>query len=145
MTQESKIRPHGVTALSIFFALGAMISFSAAVALLFPNSFFEPMWRLNPHARAGFASMGSGAIVLMVAVCVCCAAASFGMWRGARWGLRIAVTLIAINLIGDVANTVMGTEPRAIVGVPIVTLVLWYLVSKRVRVFFAKKARLNAN
>ena len=144
MTQAFKIRPHGVTALSIFFAVGAMISFTTAVALFFPNSFFEPMWRLNPHARTGFASMGSWAIVLMIAVCVSCAAASFGMWRGAHWGHRIAVSLIAINLIGDVANTVMGTEPRAIVGVPIASLVLWYLVSKRVRLFFAKQAQLNA-
>jgi hypothetical protein len=37
--------------------------------------------------------------------------------RGSRWAYRVAVSLIAINLTGDIANTMLGTEPRAIVGV----------------------------
>lgn len=136
MVREGKSRPRGITALSIFFAVGALISFTASMALLFPASFLEPMWRLNPRARTGLNSMGSGAIVLLLAVCVCCFTAAVGLWRGARWGHRVAATLIAINLIGDVTNTLLGTEPRAIVGVPIASLILWYLLSKRVRLFF---------
>jgi hypothetical protein len=43
---------------------------------------------------------------------------------------------ITINLIGDVANTILGTDSRTIVGVPIAAAILWYLLSKRVRNFF---------
>ena len=39
-------------------------------------------------------------------------------------------------LIGDLLNAAVGIEPRALVGVPIVALVLGYLFSRRVRGFF---------
>jgi uncharacterized membrane protein (DUF2068 family) len=132
----SKNRPGGVTALSIFFLAGALISLTASISLLFPNSFLLPIWRLNPRAQVAFASIGWWAIVLMLLVCVACLVAGIGLWRGARWGHRVAVAMIAINLIADIVNTVLGTEPRAIIGVPIAALILWYLLSKRVRGFF---------
>jgi hypothetical protein len=138
MTTESKIRPLGITALSIFFAFGAAMSFIASVSLLFPGSFLEPMWRLNPRARAGFAGMGVWAVVLLCAVCAACAAAATGLWRGARWGYWTAVALLAINLIGDIANVVTGTEPRAAVGIPIVLVIIACLATRRARRFFVR-------
>lgn len=134
----SKNRPWGVTALSVFFMFGALTSFTASVSLLFPNSFLHPIWRLNPRAQVAFESIGWWAIALMLAVCVSCLVAAIGLWRGARWGHRVAVIMIAINLIGDIANTVLGTEPRAIMGVPIAAAILWYLLSERVRGFFRR-------
>ena len=65
-----------------------------------------------------------------------------GDWAMARsdvWS-QIWIVLIAINLAGDIIITVLGTEQRAIVGVPIALAMLIYLVSKRVRVFFRKSA-----
>ena len=126
-------RPRGVTALSIFFLAGALISFIAGASLLFPSSFIEPMWRANPRAHQHLSEVGLWGPVLMLAVSVSCAMAAIGLWRRAAWGQKLAVGLIAINLIGDVANTVMGTEPRAIVGVPIAVAILVYLLSKKVR------------
>ena len=137
MTRDkNKRRPRGISALSVFFFFGALASFLSFVSLLFPGSFLEPLWRLNPRARAGFSHIGVWAIVLMGAVCVACVAAGIGLWRGARWGHRLAITLIAINLIGDLANAFTGVEPRAIVGVPIASAILLYLASNRVRLFF---------
>lgn len=49
------------------------MSFISAVSLLFPGSFLEPMWRLNPRAHEAFAGMGVWAVVLMCAVCASCA------------------------------------------------------------------------
>ncbi|HVT16571.1 MAG TPA: hypothetical protein VHQ90_10400 [Thermoanaerobaculia bacterium] len=120
-------RSGGVTALGIFFAAGAAISFVSTVALLFPGSVLEPIWRLNPRARAGFASMGAWAPVLLAVVSIACAAAAYGLWSGRRWGRRLAIMLITINLIGDTANVVLGTEPRALVGMPIAALLLLFL------------------
>ncbi|HEV3455662.1 MAG TPA: hypothetical protein VHG32_03840 [Thermoanaerobaculia bacterium] len=131
------VRPGGVSALGIFFAAGAAISLVSAAALLFPGSVLEPMWRLNPRARAAFVSMGPWAPVLLAIVAVACAAAARGLWSGRRWGRRLATTLIAINLIGDAANAVSGTEPRALVGIPIAGLLLLFLSTNRVRSFFA--------
>ena len=140
MATEAKIRPIGITALSIFFVFGAAMSFIASVSLLFPGSFLEPMWRINPRARAGFAGMGVWAVVLMCAVCVSCAATAVGLWRGARWGYWLAVVLLAVNLLGDIANVVTGTEPRAAVGIPIALAIIAGLASRRVRRFFVRPA-----
>ena len=76
---------------------------------------------------------------MMSTVSMLCAAAAIGLWRGSRWGYRLAVGLILTNLLGNVINVVLGTEPRAIVGVPIAAALLAYLIfSKRVRDFFSK-------
>ena len=140
MTLEPKKRPLGITALSMFFMAGAVICLVASLSLLLHDSFIEPMWRLNPRARAGFTTMGRWAILLLFTVGIACARAAIGLWRGATYGHRFAIVLIAINLAGDIINTVLGTEQRAIVGVPIALAILIYLVSKRVRVFFRKSA-----
>lgn len=136
MILEPKHRPPGVAALSIFFMAGSAICLIASLTLLLPNSFVEPMWRLNPRARAGFAVLGMWAIILLFTVGISCAAAAIGLWRGARYGHTIAFVLIAVNLAGDILNTLLGTEPRAIVGVPIALAILIYLASNRVRLFF---------
>ena len=138
MTIISRPRPFGITALSIFFLFGAVISFTVFVSLIFPGTFLEPMWRLNPRAREAFMNVGAWAIVLMFAVCLSCALAAAGLWRGARWGYRMALALLVINLLGDIANVVVGTEPGAVVGVPIVIVILTYLTSQRVRRFFRR-------
>ena len=136
----SEVRPIGVTALSIFFWVGAVISFITAVSLLFPGSFLELLWRLNPRAREAFTGIGSWAILLMSTVCVACAMAAAGLWRGSRWGYWLALVLLALNLVADIANVLLGTEPRIAVGIPIALAILMYLASRRVRRFFSKAA-----
>jgi uncharacterized membrane protein (DUF2068 family) len=75
-------------------------------------------------------------VVLLTTVSVFCATAGVGLWRGARWGHRIAVGLIAVNLVANVTNVILGIEPRAIVGMPIAAVILAYLMSAKVRGFF---------
>ena len=132
-------RPRAVAALSIFFAAGATISLIAGISLLLPNSFLEPIWRLNPRAHESLSRLGLWAVLMMSTVSMLCAAAAIGLWRGLRWGYWLAVGLILTNLLGNVINVVLGTEPRAIVGVPIATALLAYLImSKKVQEFFSK-------
>lgn len=94
------------------------------------------MWQLNPRALEGFTNIGKWAVVLMCAVCVACASAAVGLWRGTRWGYWSAVSLLTINLFGDIANVVLGTEPGAVIGIPIVIGIFAFLMSRRVRRFF---------
>ena len=118
------LRPRLITALSIFFMVGAAISFTASLSLLRPNSFLEPMWRLNPRAHENLSSLGFWAVALLSSVSLFCAAAAIGLWQESRWGYRIAIGLMMVNLIGDVTNVVLGIEPRAIAGVPIAAGIL---------------------
>jgi hypothetical protein len=133
---ESIRRPKGITALSLFFGFGAAMALTSFVALLFPGGFLEPMWRLNPRAREAFGSMGGWALLLMAAVSLACAFASRGLWRGKRWGYILAIVILTVNLIGDLTNALLGIEPRAWFGVPIAALLIWFLVTPKIRNFF---------
>lgn len=140
MIRKVHARPLGIKALIIFFLAGTLLSFFAGLSLLIPSAFFEGMWQINPRGHDGLVRMGLWAVALLFAASTSCAAAAIGLWRRARWGHVTAVSLIAINLFSDLANAVTGTEPRAIVGVPIAVAMLLYLLSKRVRDFFKPAA-----
>src|SRR5262249_2196351 len=134
--QLSPHRPAGVTAIAWLFALGTVTSGLSLISLLTPGGPLEPMWRLNPRAHESFSRMGRWAPLLLGVVCLACAASAYGFFMGRRWGYRLGVAGLLINLTGDVVNAALGIEPRAWVGVPVVAVVLWYLLSRQVRDFF---------
>jgi len=73
----------------------------------------------------------------MMAVCIACIFTTIGLWRGRQWGYWLAVLMLVVNLCGDVVNVITGTEPRAIIGIPIAGLILAYLLRKRMRYHFS--------
>ncbi len=131
-----KARPHGVTALSIFFVVATLITFIAATSLLFPNGLFEPIWKLNPRGRVGLGAIGLWAVLLFVIVGTACGIAAVGLWRGRWWGYCTAIIILSVNLAGDLINVISGAEPRAVIGIPIVLLIIIYLFRPKVRQFF---------
>ena len=130
---EIKTRNSGITALIIFFLAGAAISLTAGISLFLPNSFLVSIWRLNPRAHEKLTSLGVWAVILLSTVSIFCAAAAIGLWRRFKWGYWLAVGLISINLMANVINVVLGTEPRAIAGIPIAAAIVAYLMRKRIR------------
>lgn len=133
----SNSRPLGVSALSVFFSAATLITIVAAVSLLFPNGLLEPIWRLNPRARAGLGVLGMWAVLLFLIVGLACAVAAFGLWQKRWWGYCTAIVVLSINLLADLINVVSGSEPRAIIGVPIVALIIIYLLRPKVRHHFS--------
>ena len=129
MTSEN--RSAWITALSLFFAFGTVVSGITVYMLSFPGSVLEPLWTLNPRARDGFTAMGSWALLLMVLVCTACATAAIGLWRRTRWGFWTAVTVLTVNLAGDTANVLIARDWRTLIGLPIGGLMLAYLVTQR--------------
>lgn len=144
MTARAPGRPAGVTALAWLFALGALTSGLSAISLSTPGGPLEPMWRLNPRARAGFAHLGGWAPALLGVVYLACAACAYGFFKGRRWRYRLGVAGLLVNASADVFNAVSGIEPRAAVGVPVVALIVAYLFSRRVRAFFGLAGRAAA-
>jgi uncharacterized membrane protein (DUF2068 family) len=133
-----KTRPGRITALSIFFTAGAIISFTSAISLYFPNSFLQPMWKLNPRALDAFQHMGVWASVLMFVVSISCGLAAYGLWNGKLWGYYIAIGMLIINLIGDIYNFGSGIERRAFIGIPIVILILFFIMKPEIKMYFQK-------
>lgn len=128
-----KGRRIGIVLLSLFFLCGAVIAFVSMMSLLFPGGWLEPMWRLNPRARLGFARMGSWSVVLMAAVSAACAFSAYGLWRGTRWGHALAVGMLSVNLVADVLNVILARDFRAAAGIPIASALIAYMMSARVR------------
>lgn len=120
-------------ALAIFFGFGATMSLLAALGLLFPGSLLEPMWLLNPEARAGLSSLGLWAVLLMAMVSAACAGSARGLWIRAEWGRRLAVAVLAVNLAGDLIGALARHDPRTLIGLPIGGLFIAYLLSPGVR------------
>lgn len=129
-------RPIGVMVLSAFCVVATVIAFTSAFSLLWPGGPLEPMWRLNPAARAGFASMGPWAIVLLGTVSAVSASSAAGLWKGKEWGRRLAMAGLALNALGDLTNAIVHRDPRTIVGVPVAMFILAYLASRPVRRYF---------
>jgi len=108
-----------------------------AVLLGFPGSRIDAIWKLNPIARDEFLRMGSWAIALMATVCFACAMAAIGVWRRTRWGHRLACGILVVNLVGDLTNAIIRSDPRTLIGLPIGGALIAYLASRRVRNYFA--------
>lgn len=133
-------RPAGLVVLSAFFAVGAVIAGTTCVALLRPNSALKAIWALNPEAQAGFQVMGPLAIILMITVAIACGFSAVGLWARKRWGHRVAVMLLAVNLVGDLGNAVVRGDLRTLVGLPIGGAMIAYLLAPQVRRQFSKAA-----
>ena len=97
------------------------------LALAFPGSFLEIIWRLRPEVRDDFIEHGIWSIVLMTSVGAACGLAAFGLARGAEWGRHLAIGILTVNLIADMFITVFYGDMRTLIGLPINGLMIWYL------------------
>ncbi len=129
-------RPVGLTLLSAFFVFGALMAFLAFLGLLLSGSFLEHIWRLNPAAHLALARLGTLGMLLMSIVAIACALAAFGLWTRAQWGRRLAVGILAVNLLGDVLNAVTRGDLRTLIGIPIGGAMIFYLLRPRTRTQF---------
>ena len=124
-------RPIGILLLVLFFAAGAVICIVVMLALAFPGSFLENIWRLRPEVRDEFIEHGMWAIAVMAALGAACGLSAFGLARGAEWGRRIAIGVLTVNLVGDMFNAAFRGDMRTLIGLPIGGLMLWYLVRSK--------------
>jgi hypothetical protein len=118
--------------LVIFFAAGALISLIVMLALAFPGSYLESIWRLKPEAQTQFQTIGTGvSVALMFVVSAVCGLAAVGLAKNAEWGRRVAIGVLTINLIGDSLNAWFMRDPKTLIGLPIGGLMILYLVKAK--------------
>ena len=101
--------------------------------LVFPGTKLDSLWSLNPDAHVAFQSVGGWSILLMLAVGTGCALVAIGMWHGKLWGIRLALAILFINMIGDLVNVVTRHDYRSLIGVPIAGAMMFYLARFRTR------------
>jgi hypothetical protein len=112
---------------AVFFAFGAMMCALTLDLLLFPGGPLDALWRLNPDARRAFESLGPWSLAVMVIVGTACLAAAVGLWRGAFWGTRLALAILAVNIVGDIMNVLFRQDYRALIGVPVGAVMIFLL------------------
>lgn len=132
-------RPRGFAAIGAFFVFGAAMAAYAAVTLLKPGTFLDPLWALNKQGHAGLVLLGRGAVLLFAVLAVALALAAVGWFRRRYWGWILAITIIAINAMGDLINAATGEWLKGVVGVAIAGLLLIYLTRPGVRNHFKRR------
>jgi hypothetical protein len=113
--------------LAAFFAFGTAMCVLTIVLLLFPGTALDSLWCLNPDAHQAFGSLGNAVILLIFVVGTGCAFAAVGLWRSSRWGIRTALVILSIDILGDLFNALVRHDYRALIGLPIGGAMIFYL------------------
>ena len=134
-------RPIIVSLLIFLFGFGTLMTALATATLLFPDSAWNVVWKINPKGHEGFVRMGSWSFLLLLTVGITCAFAMVGLLRRILWGYWLAIVLIAFNLFGDLFNVFTLKDYRALLGVPVAILILWALRQSAVGAYFEPKLK----
>jgi hypothetical protein len=94
------------------------------------------MWALDPRAFKELALHGRAVGIPFLLLGIALAVASIGWFKSRRWGWRLAVAVIAIQIIGDLVNAFAGHAVEGGLGVAMAGALLLYLLSADVREAF---------
>ena len=127
----------GFIAIGIFLFLGAIMASLAATTLLWRGTALDRVWALNPMAYKHLAPLGRTVGILFLLLCGALTTTGIGWFRRRRWGWRLAVIIIAAQVLGDVVNCVRGNWLRGGSGVIIGGALLLFHLRPRIKAIFA--------
>jgi hypothetical protein len=128
--------PRGITAIGVFLFFGATLASFAGVTLTWPGVSLERTWALNPAAHKQLATLGKPVGILFLLLSATLAVAATGWFQRRLWGWRLAVAVIATQVLGDLVNFFRGDLLRGGVGLSVATALLLYLLRPTVRALF---------
>jgi hypothetical protein len=126
----------GKSAIGIFLLFGAVMASLAGATLLWRGTAFDRIWTLNPRAYKELAPLGKVVGIPFLMLGVLLAVACMGWFKRRVWGWRLAVAIIAIQVLGDLVNAFRGDAVRGGVGFLIAGALLVYLLRPEVRAAF---------
>ena len=112
------------------------MAFLAGTTLVWPGTAFDHAWALNPRAHRELAPFGWMIGIPFLLLGATLLAAAVGWFRRRLWGWRLAVVLIAAQVIGNIINLFLGRIAEGATGFVIATALLAYLLLPRVRIVF---------
>ena len=126
-------------AIGIFLLFGALMASLSVVTLVWPSSGLGRMWALNPRAFKELAPHGRAVGIPFLLLGVTLAVASVGWFKSRLWGWRLAVAVIATQVLGDLVNAFSGHAVEGGLGVAIAGALLLYLLSADVKAVFRNR------
>jgi len=130
--------PRGVSAVGIFLFFGATMASLAGTTLIWRGTALDRVWVLNAGAYRQLAPLGRIVGVLFLVLSATLAVAGTGWFRRRLWGWRLAVGIIATQVLGDLVNFLMGDFVRGGIGFTIAGALLFYLLRPEVRAAFKR-------
>ena len=127
----------GFIGVGIFLFFGAIMASLAATTLLWRGTPLDRLWDLNPTAYNQLAPLAGTVGVFFLLLGAALTAAGIGWFRRRLWGWRLAVLIIATQVLGDVVNCVRGDLLRGGTGVIIAGPLLLFLLRRKIRATFA--------
>jgi hypothetical protein len=128
--------PRGITGVGIFLLFGTAMAFLAGTTLVWPGTALDRAWALNPRAHRELAPLGRMIGIPFLLLGAILLAAALGWFRRAVWGWRLAVALIAAQVIGSIVNLLLGHIAEGATGFVIATALLAYLLLPHVKIVF---------
>lgn len=128
--------PRGIIAVGIFLFFGATMASLAGTTLTWPGTSLDRMWVLNPTAHKQLATFATPAGILFLLLAAILVLAGIGWFKRRLWGWKLAVAVIATQVLGDLVNFFKGDYWRGGVGFSIATALLLYLLRPAVRAVF---------
>ena len=124
--------------MGIFLFFGATMASLAGTTLIWRGTALDRVWVLNATAYRQLAPLGRIVGILFLVLSATLAAAGTGWFRRRLWGWRLAVGIIATQLLGDLVNFLMGDFVRGGTGFAIAGALLLYLLRPEVRAAFER-------
>ena len=129
--------PLGLTAVGIFLIFGALMAALAGSSLVWRGTTLDRVWALNPRAYNGLTPLGKMAGIAFILLGLTLAIAAMGWFKRCLWGWRLAVGVIAAQVLGDLVNIFLGRIVEGGIGTSIAGALLFYLLRDPVRSAFS--------
>ena len=112
------------------------MAFLAAVTLTWRGTVLDRVWALNPTGHLQLSALGGKAGMLFAILGVILAAAGIGWFKKFLWAWRLAILLIATQVIANIGNILLGRTLEGVIGIIASGTLLFYLRWRRVRAVF---------
>jgi hypothetical protein len=126
-------KARGFNAIGIFLFFGAVMAGLAAITLLWRGTPLDRLWVLNQMAYKRLVPMGRAVGILFLLLSGALTTAGIGWFRRRPWGWRLAVVIIATQVVGDLVNCVRGDLLRGGTGVIVAGALLLFLWRPKIR------------
>jgi hypothetical protein len=125
--------PRSMTAIGVFLLFGAVMASLAGTTLVWHGTSLDRIWALNRRAYEQLAPFGKAVGIPFLLLGVTLAIAGIGWFNYRPWGWRLAVAIVATQVLGNLVNAFTGDVVEGGIGFMIAGALLVYLLRPAVR------------